>query len=578
MYLRYGLCMLLLLAGTLLTAQVNITNGWRIKFDDNLVYSSVKYNDKQWQPVEIGTPWEKVTKKEFDGIAWYRLTVVIKSNQKKAALKRGFLDLKLGKIDDADETYFNGTLVGSSGKFPPEKVTGYNVDRLYKVPANLVQWDKPNVIAIRVSDWGGGGGLYTGPYNFLVEDLTNSLLVTHENSNATNAYETNIPFTINRTIENKTDTKRTLVLRYTITTFKDSLIYKYDKPVSLPAGQKLVENINVKGLPTGFYKTNTSLIINGANINQIKHGFAVAPAKAVIAADKPADFDAFWDAAKKELQTVAPNYNIIPQTGKLDDSKFDVHMVEMKSLGNVLVRGWYVAPKGKKNIPGVLHVQGFSSDMATQLYGNDNYAGFFLNIRGHGNSTDDVKPGFPGYLTYGLASKETYIYRGAYMDCIRALDFLASRSEVDTSRLAVRGGSQGGALSFITAALDKRIKCMAPDVPFLSDFRNYFKLAYWPGNEFFDYAKKNNQSMEPVYETLRYFDIKNHATNISVPTLMTVGLHDDVCPPAINFAAYNNVNCADKSYVLFPSLGHKVPDSFDAVRVAWLYKQLNIKP
>jgi cephalosporin-C deacetylase len=578
MFIRYGLCMILAIMSNMVYAQIDIATGWRIKFDDNASYSSLTYDDKTWQPIAIGINWEKATEKEFDGIAWYRKKIVINGNLKKQALKRGFLELKLGKIDDADETYFNGTLVGKTGKFPPEKVSGYGTERLYKIPAHLIQWNKTNIIAIRVSDWAGGGGLYTGPYVFTVEDLATHIPITTENSNAMHYYEANTPFSIKNTVENKTDIKRKITVRYTITTFKDSMVYTKDRVLTLNPNQKVNETVMVKGLPIGFYKTNIALLVQGAIVNQFKHGFAVSPTLAKVQADMPTDFDAFWAAAKNELKTVAPNYTMLPQPGILDDAKFDVQLVEMKSLGNVLIRGWYVAPKGKKNIPGLLHVQGYSSDMRTQLYGNDHYASFFINIRGHGNSKDNINPGFPGFLTTGLEYKETYIYRGAYMDCIRALDFLSSRTEVDTSRLGVRGASQGGALSFITASLDNRIKCLASDVPFLSDFRNYFTLAYWPSNEFFEYAKNKGISMEPIYETLRYFDIKNHALRVNVPSLMAVGLHDNVCPPAINFAAYNNIATSNKQFALFPSSGHGVASEYEAVRMAWIYKQLGIVP
>ena len=62
------------------------------------------------------------------------------------------------------------------------------------------------------------------------------------------------------------------------------------------------------------------------------------------------------------------------------------------------------------------------------------------------------------------------------------IDFLCSRPEVDVSRIAVEGASQGGALTFATAALNNdRIAVCAPQVPFLSDFRDYFKVASMAG-------------------------------------------------------------------------------------------------
>ena len=129
------------------------------------------------------------------------------------------------------------------------------------------------------------------------------------------------------------------------------------------------------------------------------------------------------------------------------------------------------------------------------MYPGDDMVAFGLNIRGHGFSQDDINPGFPGYLLHFLNDKELYIYRGAYMDCIRAVDFLFSREEVDKTRIAVEGGSQGGALSFATAALDnERIAVCVPQVPFLSDFKDYFKVATWPASEFNDIYETSSRN------------------------------------------------------------------------------------
>ena len=226
-----------------------------------------------------------------------------------------------------------------------------------------------------------------------------------------------------------------------------------------------------------------------------------------------------------------------------------------------------------------MQVQGYSSTIIPAYvdYGDD-LIGFGLNIRGHGNSKDDINPGFPGYLMYFLNDKELYIYRGAYMDCVRAVDFLFSRPEVDTTRVAVEGASQGGALTFATAALNNtRIKACAPQVPFLSDFEHYFQVASWPGNEFVNYVDiEKKQTWQQVYTTLSYIDIKNLASWIKAPMLMGAGLVDDVCPPHINFAAYNQVT-TEKSYIVYPLSGHGLPNDFYTKRMAWIRAQFGIK-
>jgi len=303
--------------------------------------------------------------------------------------------------------------------------------------------------------------------------------------------------------------------------------------------------------------------------------FGIDPEKIQSPTDIPADFDNFWMRAKKELAAVDPQFKLIKKDS-LCTAKRDVYLVEMRSLENVLIRGWYARPKASGKFPAILHVQGYSSSQNMSAgYAGDDMAVLVLNVRGHGNSKDNINPGFPGYLQYGLKDREKYIYRGAYMDCLRAVDFLSSCEEVDSRYIVVEGGSQGGALSFATAALDnKRISLCIPAVPFLSDFPDYFKVAEWPANEFKDFVANNPAfGWNGVFETLRYFDIKNLATWIKCPVLMSIGLKDITCPPHINFAAYNQLK-APKEYVVYPDAGHGLPAEYMQAKVDWMKKEL----
>jgi cephalosporin-C deacetylase-like acetyl esterase len=163
------------------------------------------------------------------------------------------------------------------------------------------------------------------------------------------------------------------------------------------------------------------------------------------------------------------------------------------------------------------------------------------------------------------------------MDCVRAVDFLFSRPEVDTIRIVVEGSSQGGALSFVTAALNpNRIRLCVPSVPFLSDFRDYFQVAAWPANEFTAYvSSRPGATWDSVYGVLAYFDIKNLAPWIKAPVFMSIGLLDDVCPPHTNFAAYNNLS-VPREYRVYPYAGHGLPSESYTARMDWIRKQLGM--
>ena len=76
--------------------------------------------------------------------------------------------LSLGFIDDVDETYLNGTLIGSSGTFPPQYNTAYNAHRKYPVIPNHFYPGKENVIAVRVYDSRLIGGIVGGDISLMV--------------------------------------------------------------------------------------------------------------------------------------------------------------------------------------------------------------------------------------------------------------------------------------------------------------------------------------------------------------------------------------------------------------------------
>jgi cephalosporin-C deacetylase len=553
------------------------TDDWRINMSDDANFGTPQYDDSKWQKIAVGMAWENAVG-NFDGIGWYRKTVVLDRKNLRCAVRcGGGMVLRLGKIDDADETYFNGVKIGSSGEFPPAKVSAWDVDRVYIVPKKLINWDKPNVIAVRVADWGGGGGLYAG--DVVLEPLSwkQKLKIDVSNSVLTNAFDVNAKIGISTFLRNGSNENLGGDLTVEILKYTGEKVAELTRKVQILRGRDLqMPAFDFDALPVGFYHSTVRFQDSKGNNLKSNYAFAVEPTEAKIAPMPPADFADFWRDARTELDTIAPEFKLTG-TPQYSTEKTDVFEVEMRSLGNIRVRGYYAQPKNKTNLPALLHVQGYSSVMLP-FDVDQPMAQFFLNIRGHGNSQSDLNPGFPGFLLKGLDSAKTYIYRGAYMDCIRAVDFLASRSEVDTTRIGVEGASQGGALSYAVTALDKRIKLCAPDVPFLSDFRNYFQIADWPAMEFKTHAALHFKKMDGIYSVLDYFDIKHLTPMITCPVIMGVGLYDPTCPPAINFAAYNNLGSIDKEYRLYPTAGHSLPPSHYEVKRNWIFKHFGLIP
>jgi cephalosporin-C deacetylase len=569
------LCTIVFLFSISLVSAQNLLNPeWKFKTGDDASWSTPQLNDSDWKTIQAGELWETQGYGAYDGFAWYRTSAIIPSSLKEKAQKYGGLLLNLCRIDDADETFFNGQHIGQTGKFPPDYEGKYNILREYAIPQASIRWDQPNYIAVRVYDFSGGGGIYDGKPELRVKGLADLFTVKLQFKYPNHIYPANEPVVVTAVLANDSDEPLDGSIALDLKSdFRESIASQNDK-IKMGKHSHKTHSFQIKSIVPGFYRgsvTFSSLLNN----NSVKFGLGVAPEQVISPPDSPADLADYWQRAKKELAAVEPQFKIIKKDS-LCTATNNIYLVEMRSLGNVLIRGWYSVPVQPGVYPAILHVQGYSSNMQPgSIYQGPDFVSFGLNIRGHGNSRDNINPGFPGYLLNQLPDKEMYIYRGAYMDCVRAVDFLVSRPEVDKSRIVVEGGSQGGALSFATAALNNdRIRLCVPHVPFLSDFRDYFKIAAWPASEYEKWVAEHPQvGWDNVYATLSYIDIKNLAPWIKAPVIMTIGLVDDTCPPHTNFAAYNNLT-VPREYHVYPESGHGLPSEYYDLKTKWIKERM----
>ena len=133
--------------------KVSLRGHWKFALGDNAIFSDPHYNDSDWEEIYVPSSWQNEGFKDYNGYAWYRTRVDISFDRKE------ILYLELGRIDDADEVYVNGHLIGSSGGFPPNYFTAWDIPRTYLIPGEYLNASKENVIAIRVYDEGGEGGI-----------------------------------------------------------------------------------------------------------------------------------------------------------------------------------------------------------------------------------------------------------------------------------------------------------------------------------------------------------------------------------------------------------------------------------
>jgi cephalosporin-C deacetylase-like acetyl esterase len=110
------------------------------------------------------------------------------------------------------------------------------------------------------------------------------------------------------------------------------------------------------------------------------------------------------------------------------------------------------------------------------------------------------------------------------------------------------------AFAFATASLDNRVDLCVADIPFLCDWTNYFKLTQWDEMDKW-LEQKKHRSWSQALRTMSYFDTMNLCERVTCPTIMSIGLQDQICPPTTSFAAFNRIR-GTKTHVIYPTRGH----------------------
>ncbi|MDR0834153.1 MAG: acetylxylan esterase [Candidatus Symbiothrix sp.] len=545
------------------------------------------YDDAAWQPVSDLKLLKDQNVALANGFGWYRKTVQLSDSLQAKSLAQGGIVLHLAKFAAVDEVYFNGRLVGKTGHFPPN-YTGYNDGaRTYFVPDSVLVPAGDNVIAIKFFDgWAAGGFLAADtekPFTLSSASTKDKLTISIAVADSDYIFLSPEKVDVTVSIENKNTWAVEGNLTVKLTTDTHDSIAEIATPVKIKPNSTYSDHLKAWDTLTfapGFYRYEVSFASNDTVVYGEKSlVIGVDPEKISSPVDAQADFKTFWDTNLAELAKVAPHYKLTlqPELSKLD---YNIYLVEMRSFGNELIRGYYGQPKREGKHPIIVEYMGYGSGAYPPTQTWDGFAYFILSIRGQALNLpyNHYKP---NWITYGLDNKTNYYYRGAFLDVIRALDFVSSRPELDADRIGVRGGSQGGALSFVAASLDKRVKAAAPNIPFLSDYRDYFKIAPWPKSDFDTYMDQfypdgHAKRWENIYTLLSYFDIKNLAQYITCPLIMGFGVQDNVCPPHINFAAYNQVK-SEKHWVAGAEYGHSTSAAYYDEVMQFFRDKLNVK-
>lgn len=295
---------------------------------------------------------------------------------------------------------------------------------------------------------------------------------------------------------------------------------------------------------------------------------------------QPADFAEFWtkaiaDARKWDLD---PQVQLVPERCT---PKVNVYHVSFaNNRWGSRFYGMLAVPVAPGKYPAILKVpgagvRGYNGDVSHAEKGciilEVGIHGIPVNMQGQVYQNLYQGPLYH-YHSFNMDDRDRYYYKGVFTGCVRAIDFIEQLPEFN-GRLAVFGGSQGGALSIIIAGLDPRVDALVSYYPAMSDMAGYTvenRAGGWPHT----LKDKKYQTPENI-ATLAYFDTSSFAREVKVPGFYTFGYNDMVCPPTTTYSVYNVVT-APKQLRIAETTEHWAYAEQGAAAWRWVFDQLGV--
>lgn len=346
----------------------------------------------------------------------------------------------------------------------------------------------------------------------------------------------------------------------------------------LKDGQFMIEAGTMKD--AGFLRCKVSAVVDGVRYENLATA-AYSPEAIKPTTTLPADFVQFWDKAKAEAAKVPMDVKLTLLPDRCTE-KVNVYNTNIQNYRpGMRMYGILCVPKKAGKYPAVLKVpgagvRGYAGDVAMAENG---IITFEIGIHGIPVTMDPSvyldlgKTTLDGYPFFNLDDRDRYYYKRVYLGCVRAIDFIYSLPEFDGATLAVTGGSQGGALSIVTAGLDSRIKYLAAFYPALCDLTGYLngRAGGWP--HMFNAWNMSFNAKPDKIETSKYYDVVNFARQVKAPGYYSWGYNDVTCPPTSMYSAYNVIQ-APKELQIYEETGHwTYPEQNEKLR-SWLVEKL----
>lgn len=325
-----------------------------------------------------------------------------------------------------------------------------------------------------------------------------------------------------------------------------------------------------------FYEIYSQISLKDGKKNSDTLTFAFEVDSLRYESNKPNDFETFWKNTFAQLDTINPTYTIDTMTSKRLDN-INVYKLTFSGFDSTKIKGWYCLPNSEKALPAVLILPSYGNGPINIPYNfcENGIAALSIQIHGLDVENDNYPAGDFMIASYNLDSPDYYYLKKAVAYSRRALQFLISRPEIDTTRIAVVGASQGGGLALLLSGLDSHVRATVATIPTLISFPESYKsgCCWRIRNAVSDKRVSENKALS----TLLYFDAINLIDNYSQhPILLTVHFKDRISPPNAIFSFYNKIPIQTKQIIVHPELGHEFLHSHWDITINFLKMIFNI--
>lgn len=326
----------------------------------------------------------------------------------------------------------------------------------------------------------------------------------------------------------------------------------------------------------GFRYCTIRFEVKGESYTEtVKVGFSAKDIEPTIS--NPLDFDFFWKQTLKKAAEL-PLVEEVVEIPQFSDNEVRTIMVRIpcdEEGGSIY--GYVSIPNDGQKHPVLLVPPGAGVKRVNPSmdYAKEGFITFTMEVHGMPlNASDEFiaseKERLGDYWYTGIEGRDTYYYKRVYTGCVRAIDYLMSLPEWDGKHVGVTGGSQGGALSIVTAALHPEVDFVAAFYPALSDVSGYQvgRAGGWP-RMFVHSGDHPEINHKKALRVMGYYDVVNFARRVKCPGFYNYGFNDNTCPPT-SVRAVLNVIKAPKEIVETPAAYHWRFGEVNKEATAWM--------